>query len=97
MWELLSVKEHAGIELSGSLAMMPASSVSALVFAAPHAAYFAVGKLQRDQVTEYAARKGVTVEEAESVVVAESVTSAEAVPENLPVEEPVELEDTVTE
>ena len=65
MWALLKATEAAGIELTDSLAMMPASAVSALVFAAPHSAYFAVGTLAKDQVVEYAARKGVSVEEAE--------------------------------
>ena len=62
MWDLLKVKETAGIELTDSLAMLPASAVSALVFAAPHAKYFALGKIQKDQLVDYAARKGETVE-----------------------------------
>ena len=62
MWDLLKVKETAGIELTDSLAMLPASAVSALVFAAPHAKYFALGKIQKDQLVDYAARMGETVE-----------------------------------
>jgi len=45
--------------------MMPASSVSALVFAHPKSQYFAVGKVDRDQVVDYAERKGMAVEECE--------------------------------
>ena len=47
----------AGIELSESLSMMPASSVSALVFAHPQSEYFAVGQIGKDQVESYAKRK----------------------------------------
>lgn len=65
MWDLLKVEELSGIRLSESLSMMPASSVSALVFAHPDAQYFAVGKIGRDQVQEYAARKGMDVPEME--------------------------------
>lgn len=45
--------------------MTPASSVSALVFAHPESQYFAVGRIERDQVESYAARKQMTVEEVE--------------------------------
>jgi 5-methyltetrahydrofolate--homocysteine methyltransferase len=65
MWEVLRAKELAGIELSDSLSMMPASSVSALVFAHPEANYFAVGKIEKDQATSYAKRKGYGQEEME--------------------------------
>ena len=50
MWRLMEVKEKTGIELSESLAMLPAASVSGLYFAHPRSHYFAVGKIQRDQV-----------------------------------------------
>jgi 5-methyltetrahydrofolate--homocysteine methyltransferase len=53
------------VALTESLAMMPASSVSGLYFAHPEAKYFAVGKIQRDQVEDYAQRKGMTVVEVE--------------------------------
>ena len=65
MWDVLRAKELADIELSDSLSMMPASSVSALVFAHPQANYFAVGKIEKDQVTRYAKRKGYEQEEME--------------------------------
>eukprot|EP01138_Halocafeteria_seosinensis_P008643 gb/GECG01008834.1/.p1 GENE.gb/GECG01008834.1/~~gb/GECG01008834.1/.p1 ORF type:complete len:1274 (+),score=245.83 gb/GECG01008834.1/:1-3822(+) len=65
LWNLLNIKETTGLELTESLAMLPASAVSALVFANPESHYFAVGKIGKDQVEDYAQRKGWTVEEAE--------------------------------
>eukprot|EP00538_Stauroneis_constricta_P012612 CAMPEP_0119547530 /NCGR_PEP_ID=MMETSP1352-20130426/1633_1 /TAXON_ID=265584 /ORGANISM="Stauroneis constricta, Strain CCMP1120" /LENGTH=1423 /DNA_ID=CAMNT_0007592477 /DNA_START=1 /DNA_END=4272 /DNA_ORIENTATION=+ len=58
-WDLVKAKELAGIELSDSLSMMPASSVSALVFAHPQSEYFAVGQVGKDQVQNYAQRKSM--------------------------------------
>jgi 5-methyltetrahydrofolate--homocysteine methyltransferase len=57
MWDVIKAKELAGIELTESLSMMPASSVSALVFAHPLSEYFAVGQIGKDQVQSYATRK----------------------------------------
>jgi len=57
MWNLIKAKELAGIKLSESLSMMPAASVSALVFAHPESQYFAVGQIGKDQVVNYAERK----------------------------------------
>lgn len=57
MWDTIKAKELAGMELSESLSMIPASSVSALVFAHPESQYFAVGQIGKDQVESYAARK----------------------------------------
>ena len=57
MWNLMKIYEETGIELTESLAMMPASSVSALVFANPCAKYFGVDEIAKDQVVEYAERK----------------------------------------
>jgi 5-methyltetrahydrofolate--homocysteine methyltransferase len=57
MWNVIKAKELAGIELSESLSMMPAASVSALVFAHPDSQYFAVGQVGKDQVESYAQRK----------------------------------------
>jgi hypothetical protein len=51
MWNLMKIKEESGIELTESLAMLPAASVSGLYFANEHAKYFAVGKVAKDQVT----------------------------------------------
>ena len=62
MWDLLNVAEKTGIELSESLSMMPASSVSALVFAHKESQYFAVGQIAKDQVTSYTARKNSDME-----------------------------------
>ncbi|HEY8192873.1 MAG TPA: vitamin B12 dependent-methionine synthase activation domain-containing protein, partial [Gaiellaceae bacterium] len=61
---LLPVDE-VGVDLTESCAMMPASAVSGIYLAHPKARYFSVGRLGRDQVEDYAARKGMTVEEAE--------------------------------
>ena len=58
-------KELVGIELSDSLSMMSAASVSALVFAHPKSQYFAVGQVGKDQVTDYAARKKYDIEKTE--------------------------------
>jgi len=65
MWGLMNVFEKTGIELSESLSMMPASSVSALVFAHKESEYFAVGQVAKDQVENYASRKGQSVEDVE--------------------------------
>lgn len=65
MWDLMKVKEETGIELTESLAMNPASSVSGLYFANPHSHYFAVEEICKDQVEDYAKRKGKPLEEIE--------------------------------
>ena len=62
---LLDAEKNVGIRLTENCAMTPASSVSGLYFGHPSARYFAVGSIQRDQVEDYAARKGMTVEEVE--------------------------------
>jgi len=62
MWDLVKVKDNAGIELSESLSMMPAASVSALVFAHPDSEYFAVGQIGKEQVVSYAERKKMDLE-----------------------------------
>jgi 5-methyltetrahydrofolate--homocysteine methyltransferase len=54
-----------GLGLTESFAMTPAAAVSGMLFAHPSSRYFAIGRIARDQVEDYAARKGVTVEEAE--------------------------------
>jgi 5-methyltetrahydrofolate--homocysteine methyltransferase len=64
LFDLLGARE-LGIELTEGFAMTPAASVSGLYFAHPKARYFNVGKITRDQVEDYAARKGWTVAEAE--------------------------------
>jgi 5-methyltetrahydrofolate--homocysteine methyltransferase len=65
IWELLDVKANTGIELTEHMAMWPGASVSGLYFAHPQSQYFVVGKIGRDQVDDYAARKGWTRAEAE--------------------------------
>ena len=65
LWRLLDVKRKAGIALTESYAMWPGSSVSGLYFSHPDSHYFGVGKIERDQVEDYADRKGWSVEEAE--------------------------------
>jgi len=64
LFELLT-PERIGIKLTESFAMWPGAAVSGLYFSHPQAAYFGVGKIERDQVEDYARRKGWTVEEAE--------------------------------
>jgi 5-methyltetrahydrofolate--homocysteine methyltransferase len=65
LWELLSAEQVAGIRLTESYAMWPAASVSGFYFSHPEARYFAVDMLTRDQVEDYARRKGVSRAEAE--------------------------------
>lgn len=65
MWELMKVAEETGIELTESLAMSPASSVSGLYFANPHAYYFSLEEICKDQVQSYAGRKGMEMKEVE--------------------------------
>ncbi|MGD8421617.1 MAG: vitamin B12 dependent-methionine synthase activation domain-containing protein, partial [Gammaproteobacteria bacterium] len=65
IWDLLSVEARTGIALTESLAMWPASSVSGWYFSHPEAHYFAVGKIARDQLLDYAARRSMTTADAE--------------------------------
>lgn len=65
LWSLLEVQKHTGIELTESMAMWPGASVSGWYFSHPDSQYFVVGRLGRDQVADYAERKGWTLAEAE--------------------------------
>jgi 5-methyltetrahydrofolate--homocysteine methyltransferase len=65
LWKLLEAEESAGIRLTESYAMSPAASVSGLYFSHPEARYFAVDLITRDQVENYAARKGMPLAEIE--------------------------------
>jgi 5-methyltetrahydrofolate--homocysteine methyltransferase len=81
VWKLLDVYNQTGIELTESLAMLPGSSVCGVYplifilffifligntyFANPHATYFNLDKITKDQITDYASRKGVAVAEIE--------------------------------
>jgi 5-methyltetrahydrofolate--homocysteine methyltransferase len=65
LWDLLDVKANTGIELTESMAMWPGAAVSGWYFSHPQSQYFVVGRLGRDQVVEYAERKGWSLAEAE--------------------------------
>ncbi|REL31840.1 methionine synthase [Thalassotalea euphylliae] len=65
LWELLDVENNIGMELTSSYAMWPGAAVSGWYFAHPDSKYFAVAKVNKDQVLDYAARKGFTIEQAE--------------------------------
>ncbi|KRY89959.1 Methionine synthase [Trichinella pseudospiralis] len=63
LWKLLDVDKNTGIHLTESMAMHPTASVCGLYFAHSKAKYFAVGKIDKDQIVDYAMRKGVSTEE----------------------------------
>jgi 5-methyltetrahydrofolate--homocysteine methyltransferase len=65
LWQLMNVEENTGIKLTESCAMWPAAAVSGWYFAHPESKYFTTGQLGKDQVEDYAGRKGMTVEQAE--------------------------------
>ena len=65
IWRLLDVEAATGIRITESYAMWPGSSISGQYFAHPESRYFSLGKIGRDQVEDYAARKGILLEEAE--------------------------------
>ena len=65
IWDILQVKETIGISLTESMAMYPAASVSGYYFGSNDSQYFGLGKIAKDQVTNYAHRKGWTIREAE--------------------------------
>ncbi|MGX1307489.1 5-methyltetrahydrofolate--homocysteine methyltransferase [Amorphus suaedae] len=65
LFDLLDAEAATSVKLTESFAMWPASSVSGLYFGRPESYYFGVGKIERDQIEDYAARKGWTVELAE--------------------------------
>jgi 5-methyltetrahydrofolate--homocysteine methyltransferase len=65
LWRLLDVEKNTGIQVTESFAMWPGSSVSGLYFAHPESRYFSLGRIDRDQVADYAARKGMSVAEVE--------------------------------
>ncbi|MCL4792396.1 MAG: methionine synthase, partial [Gammaproteobacteria bacterium] len=61
LWRLLDVEKNIGVQLTESFVMLPAASVSGFYFAHPESRYFAVGRIDRDQVEDYARRKGMAV------------------------------------
>jgi len=65
LFDLLEAERNAGMELTESFAMTPGAAVSGWYFSHPDARYFGVGRIERDQIEDYAARKGWTVTEAE--------------------------------
>ncbi|MDP2380828.1 MAG: vitamin B12 dependent-methionine synthase activation domain-containing protein, partial [Pseudohongiella sp.] len=68
VFDLLGVNGKIDMSLTESYAMLPAASVSGFYFAHPDARYFAVGKINDDQVADYAARRNVTIEEAKRLL-----------------------------
>ena len=65
LWELIEPDRNADIEITESYAMLPAASVSGWYFSHPKSQYFGTGKIQRDQVEDYAERKGMELREVE--------------------------------
>ena len=65
LWDLLNVTENTGIELTESMAMWPGAAVSGWYYSHPQSQYFVVGRLAKDQIEDYAERKGWTLAEAE--------------------------------
>jgi 5-methyltetrahydrofolate--homocysteine methyltransferase len=65
LWRLLNVEANTGMQITESFAMWPGSSVSGLYFAHPESRYFSLGKIEHDQIADYAERKGMTVAEVE--------------------------------
>jgi 5-methyltetrahydrofolate--homocysteine methyltransferase len=65
LWDLLDVEDAIGLRLTESYAMYPTAAVSGFYFSHPEARYFAVGRIDRDQVESYAERRGISVAEAE--------------------------------
>ena len=65
LWELLEVEKNAGITLTESCAMSPGAAVSGYYFSHPESAYFGVAEIGLDQISDYAKRKGMSLEETE--------------------------------
>jgi 5-methyltetrahydrofolate--homocysteine methyltransferase len=65
LWSLLEPDRRIGLTLTDSFAMMPSAAVSGWYFSYPESRYFGTGRIQRDQVEDYAVRKGMTLEQAE--------------------------------
>jgi 5-methyltetrahydrofolate--homocysteine methyltransferase len=65
LWKLLDVERNAGIKITESYAMYPTAAVSGWYIGHPDSRYFAIGKIDKDQVTDYAQRKGASVAEVE--------------------------------
>ena len=61
IWSLLDVEKNTGIKLTESLAMFPASSVSGYYFSNPDSRYFGLGKIDNDQLEDYAKRRNISI------------------------------------
>ena len=68
LFEMLDVTENTGISLTESCAMMPTASVSGWYFSHPESAYFNLGKIQKDQIVDYAGRKNISISMAEKIL-----------------------------
>ena len=64
IWSLLDVEKNTGIKLTESLAMFPASSVSGYYFSNPDSRYFGLGKIDNDQLEDYAKRRNISIDKA---------------------------------
>ncbi len=64
LFQLLDIQKEIGVELTESMAMMPAASVPGFYFAHPEAKYFGIGKITKEQLEDYATRRGWPVEKA---------------------------------
>jgi len=65
LWELLDAETKIGLKLTESYAMYPTAAVSGFYFSHPESRYFGLGKIDKDQVIDYAGRKGMDLETAE--------------------------------
>jgi len=68
LFRLLDAGRNAGMELTESFAMLPAAAVSGYYFSHPQSQYFVVGRVSREQAADYAARKGITLAQAERLL-----------------------------
>ncbi len=68
IFDLLSAESRIGVRLTDNFAIHPAASVAGLYFGSPEARYFSVGRIGRDQLADYAARRGICIERAESLL-----------------------------
>ena len=64
IWKLMSIEDRIGVKLTESLAMWPAASVSGYYFGNSNAKYFGIGKIDKDQMRDYANRRGIPFKEA---------------------------------
>jgi 5-methyltetrahydrofolate--homocysteine methyltransferase len=65
IWDLLEVENNTGIWLTEAKAMVPTAAVSGIYYSHPESSYFAVGKINKDQLEDYARRKNISIEEAQ--------------------------------